>query len=110
MRSAKSKGIKDPEYLHFIHQINCIICEGGRIGVSVRFRAPAVEAHHAGERGLGQKADDRTAIPLCRDHHLEGKDAVHKLGKKFWAHHGIDKQHLIKRLNDTFEHLKRREK
>lgn len=28
-----------------------------------------VEAHHAGQRGLGKRAHDRTCIPLCRDHH-----------------------------------------
>lgn len=28
-----------------------------------------VEAHHAGPRGLGQKAHDDTCIPLCSRHH-----------------------------------------
>lgn len=28
-----------------------------------------VEADHAGRRGYGQKADDRTCIPLCTNHH-----------------------------------------
>lgn len=28
-----------------------------------------VEADHAGARGIGQKADDRTCIPLCSSHH-----------------------------------------
>lgn len=28
-----------------------------------------VQADHAGRRGMGQKADDRTCIPLCRRHH-----------------------------------------
>lgn len=28
-----------------------------------------VEADHAGRRGYGQKADDRTCIPLCSTHH-----------------------------------------
>lgn len=28
-----------------------------------------VEAHHAGERGVGQKAPDDTVIPLCGHHH-----------------------------------------
>lgn len=37
-------------------------------------KAPAgcsdvTEAHHAGPRGMGQKAQDQTAVPLCRDHH-----------------------------------------
>jgi 1,2-phenylacetyl-CoA epoxidase catalytic subunit len=28
-----------------------------------------VQADHAGRRGLGQKADDRSCIPLCAKHH-----------------------------------------
>lgn len=27
------------------------------------------EAHHAGSHGLGQKAPDRTCVPLCASHH-----------------------------------------
>lgn len=30
-----------------------------------------VQAHHAGRRGMSQKAEDRTCIPLCRRHHTE---------------------------------------
>lgn len=33
-----------------------------------------VQADHAGVRGLGQKADDSTCIPLCRKHHRERTD------------------------------------
>lgn len=29
----------------------------------------AVEAHHAGRHGLGQKSDDDTCVPLCDHHH-----------------------------------------
>ena len=28
-----------------------------------------IEAHHAGARGLGRKASDDTAIPMCDHHH-----------------------------------------
>jgi hypothetical protein len=28
-----------------------------------------IEAHHAGERGTGQKAPDDTVVPLCKHHH-----------------------------------------
>lgn len=34
----------------------------------------AVEAHHAGVRGLGQKAHDNTCIPLCTVHHRAWHD------------------------------------
>jgi hypothetical protein len=30
-----------------------------------------VEADHMGARGTGQKADDRTCVPMCRRHHSE---------------------------------------
>lgn len=30
-----------------------------------------VEAHHAGRRGVGQKAHDESAIPLCINHHWD---------------------------------------
>lgn len=33
-----------------------------------------VEADHMGQRGLGQKADDRTCAPLCTGHHRERTD------------------------------------
>lgn len=33
-----------------------------------------IEADHAGRRGIGQKADDRTCIPLCTRHHRARTD------------------------------------
>jgi hypothetical protein len=33
-----------------------------------------VEADHMGARGLGQKADDRTCVPMCSNHHRERTD------------------------------------
>ena len=33
-----------------------------------------VEADHMGERGMGQKADDSTVVPMCRGHHGERHD------------------------------------
>ena len=33
------------------------------------------EAHHAGERGMGQKAHDETCVPLCTKHHRGLHDA-----------------------------------
>lgn len=30
-----------------------------------------IEADHVGERPMGQKADDRTTVPLCQGHHLQ---------------------------------------
>jgi hypothetical protein len=50
----------------------------------------AVEAHHAGEHGLGEKPDDDTCIPLCDHHHdsLTDRRGVfsgwQKYGLKIW--------------------------
>jgi len=63
-----------------------------------------ITAHHAGDHGASQKAPDRTAIPLCDWHHQHGPHAIHgKLGKRFWEFHGLDRDKLIKELNDRFD-------
>lgn len=36
-----------------------------------------VEADHMGRRGMGQKADDRTCVPICRGHHGERHAHAH---------------------------------
>ncbi len=33
------------------------------------------DGHHAGQRGLGQRAHDHTCVPLCRLHHTAWHDA-----------------------------------
>lgn len=57
---------RDPAYLAWVRSLPCLLaglgCEG------------AVEAHHAGRRGLGQKCPDREAVPLCRRHHRDLTD------------------------------------
>jgi len=64
------------------------------------------EAAHIGPHGMSQKADDTEAAPLCsREHHQEGPESLHVLGKKFWEHHGIDwpelRASLIAQYNAT---------
>ncbi len=55
---------EDPEYLARVRSLPCLLSgRGGCYG--------PVEAHHAGKRpGMGLKAADRTAVPLCRAHHV----------------------------------------
>ena len=33
-----------------------------------------IEAHHAGERGMGQRSHDWTCVPLCMSHHRAWHD------------------------------------
>ncbi len=58
---------------------------------------------HTGERGLGQKPPDREAIPLCAEHHRLYPLSYHRNTKRFWGHHGIDRDREIARLNKLYE-------
>lgn len=109
-RSAKSKGLKDPDYLVWLHHLPCAACaqlqaDANAMGVRVTVRqASRTEAAHVGDRGLSQKCSDREAIPLCGfEHHREGPSSVHKLGTKFWDVMRIDRDELIKALNDAYD-------
>ncbi len=122
MRSAKSKGAKDPEYLAWIRSLPCVICfwlsestrgliySADREGVFCRClhypvqQDSRTEAAHVGTRGMSQKCSDREVIPLCGHlHHREGPKSHHKLGKRFFDHHAIDKDVLVAELNRQYE-------
>lgn len=107
-RSARSKGLKDPDYLKWLHTLPCRVCIlpwlGENTGVAYsNIQSTPTEAAHVGDRGLSQKCSDREAIPLCTDHHTERRDSVHKLGKKFWETHCLDREDLIAEYNKRFE-------
>jgi len=53
-----------PLYLREIRSRPCLLCGSTR----------AVEAHHEGPRGLGKKAPDWLAVPLCRECHAARHD------------------------------------
>lgn len=50
-----SKPGRSPQYLAYIRLQPCVGCVHGT----------PIEAHHFGPRGVGQKADDLHAVPLC---------------------------------------------
>lgn len=116
----------DKEYLAFIHTLPCICCMILSIGQSTwplrkeSFRrwyasvqsfacrqCSRSEAAHLGDRGLGQKAHDRTAAPFCDWHHRNGPESLHRLGKKFWQHWGLERDDVIQALNGMFEQKSR---
>ena len=93
MRSATKKHVgRNPAYLRWIRTQPCVVRGCGH---SFRF----VEAAHVGERGLSQRCSDLETIPLCSHHHRTGRDSQHRLGKAFWAHHGLDRDALVKQFN-----------
>lgn len=101
MRSAtRKKEGKNPVYLEWLHTLPCAVFSVDRLFSKCYGR---VTAHHAGARGLSQRSPDWEAIPLCCGHHQDGPHSVHRLGKKFWQFHGIEKDVLISALNRAFE-------
>jgi hypothetical protein len=91
----------DPEYLAWIRTLPCEL--GPRLNYP--WCSGATEAHHAGDHGFTQKAPDRTAIPLCLWHHREGPASAHKLGKHFWTYHNLDRDSIIRELNERYNQL-----
>ena len=78
----------------------------GRCGVPYVYRASGIEAAHTnglGMRGIGQKASDYSAIPLCYRHHREDRDSYHQMGeRKFAEQHAIDISKLVVALNELY--------
>lgn len=101
--------MKDAKYLNYIRSLPCTICAllAGLIeanhGVYLLHQRSKTEAAHVGERGLSQKCSDRETIPLCCEHHREGKYSQHKLGKKFWEYWKLDRDELVSELQRVYE-------
>lgn len=97
-RSKPRRGVvKDPAYLEFISGHKCCVCISWETE-----QATPTEVAHVGERGLGQKCDDRQTLPICERHHKTGKLALHVLGKAFWGHHGMDRDKLVKEYQEKY--------
>jgi hypothetical protein len=113
----KPQRTDDPKYLKWIRTQPCVACVAfaSRLSdsqleqfvASCKYRRVQqwpTEAAHVGERGLGQLCPAREAIPLCSIvHHREGPESHHKLGKRFWSHHGLDRDTIIQELNERYE-------
>lgn len=105
----------NPRYLAWIRTLPCLLCwardKGGFEYGWVRLirwaygQKSRTEPHHAGDHGYAQLPPDRTAIPLCAEHHRTGKDAAHVLGKNFWKHHNLDRDQIIRELNERYNQL-----
>jgi hypothetical protein len=63
------KPMRDAAYLAFVRERDCC----ARDGVFTSCDGP-IEAHHFGPRGMGQKADDWYAVPLCQYCHRHFHD------------------------------------
>lgn len=69
------KNKKSREYLERVKSLHCVICA----------HPPPNDAHHViCDRFGTSKVSDYLTIPLCKDHHQNGPDAIHN-GKKSWV-------------------------
>jgi hypothetical protein len=94
LRKPPAKERRGPErstaYRAWIRTLPCAAC-----GIEGRS-----EAAHTGAHGLGQKAPDAQAIPLCSDCHTRGPQSYHRLGRAaFECAHGLDCARLVRDLN-----------
>jgi hypothetical protein len=91
VRSKPRPGVvRDPDYRQWIHTQACI-AHAGKCG-------NWVEMHH-----VGRPRNDRRGVPLCRELHREGPEAVHRIGRRaFEARFGISFEAAIVGLNDEY--------
>jgi hypothetical protein len=74
-----------PSYLAWIREQPCCIC--GRPNVEAAHLRASSLANGKPPTGLSEKSDDRWALPLCRDHHVE----QHSMNEReWWASYHID--------------------
>lgn len=94
-KARRAEAAKDPEYLAWVRQQPCCVVSCGAY--------PPSHPHHAGVRGLGQKAPDATAIPLCGTCHRAYHDGKGPFGetrmtrteRQAWAKHEIERHRAI---------------
>lgn len=93
----------DSEYFEFLHSLGyCAIAVYSSAMNLTACRGP-FEVAHVGDRGLGQKGDHRESLLICRGHHQENRDSVHRMQAAFWPHHGLDWARLVARFQHLFE-------
>ena len=89
---------RDFAYLAWINSQQCIVCES-----QFKLQPSRSYAHHAGQRGLGRRADDATAIPLCWRHHDRASPIrIHALGKRFWVVYKLELNVVIAELQERY--------
>lgn len=110
-RKPRKRQVGDnPAFRAFVRTFGCVACFGKLIRRDELYVCEAIRQHsvtecaHVGIRGLSQKCPDSQSLPLCAiEHHRVGPESHHKLGKRFWGFHGLDRISLIKQMQRLFE-------
>lgn len=95
--------VKDRDYLAWIRQQPCCICE---TTYNVEAAHVRYADHAAGKdiTGMQIKSDDAWAVPLCVRHHRIGKFAQHSMGERaFWESHRTDPLELAKKYQRDYD-------
>lgn len=109
-RNGRAAMGQNPAYRAFVRTFGCVACYGclqqqgeGEIGTIWKIQKSLTECAHVGRRGIGQKCPDCESLPLCAiEHHRVGPESHHRLGKRFWAFHGLDRVALIKQMQSLW--------
>lgn len=89
LKAETKGGDQEPDYRALIQRLPCLSCGVEPCGecAHVRFASGAFGK----ASGLGKKPDWKWCLPLCRDDHLNAKDAQHKQNERaFWEGLGIE--------------------
>lgn len=90
--------VEDPAHLARVRSLPCIACELNGLA-----QFTPTEAHHIRDgQGMGQKAGDDEAIPLCVFHHRTGFSSIHLAPATFKWLYGTERRLLAM----TLERLK----
>ena len=96
-RPRLSEQEKDADYLALVRQLPCLYCGVEPCGEAAHVRLSS--AAFGKSSGLQKKPDDCWALPLCRDDHLNARDAQHKRSEaEFWQSLGINPLIVCERL------------
>ncbi len=77
----QKKDAKSREHLTKVKSLPCVICN----------HPPPSDAHHIiCDRFGSKKSSDYETIPLCKNHHQNGIDAIHNSKKRWVENYGKD--------------------
>ena len=90
--------VRDTKYLAFLRKLCCVVCGSYRM----------IEAAHFGARGMGQKASDLDALPLCLKCHRTGPRSYHTLGaRRFIEAHALNVELHQQQCRDGYQKIRR---
>jgi hypothetical protein len=98
----------NPAFRAFVRTFACVACIGELQRITFSWdedqqQHSPTECAHVGRRGLAQKCPDCESLPLCAiEHHRIGPESHHRLGKRFWGFHGLDRVGLIKQMQSLW--------